>query len=189
MLRPTLVHGMVLAATLSLAAPVLDRAARVFLPPGPATRVALAMLVGAYLLHLFRLNRARIGNATLGATAALALLGALLFGVTTASLVLIAVVLIWAVRSACAYASLLMALADAGLCLLGLGGGAWALDATGSFYCGIWWFLMTQTLWTLIPERPGRSERRHPAVNASSFSQAHALAEAALRRLRVRHDC
>ncbi|MGH8508813.1 MAG: hypothetical protein ACREVH_08860, partial [Gammaproteobacteria bacterium] len=52
-------------------------------------------------------------------------------------------------------------------------------------YWGIWCFLLTQAPWTLIPERPGGSRRRHPAVNVDSFSQAHGLAEESLRGLRA----
>lgn len=173
MKRPGFIHGIVVAALLSLTAPVLYRITAVIVSPPLASKLMLAMLVCGYVLYLLRLNRARIGNVVLGAGTVLVLVGTFLWDMSFAGVVMTGIILIWIVRLLLAYSSPLMGIIDGALCLLGLGGAAWALDATGSLYWGIWCFLLIQVPWSLIPERPGGSRRRHPVVNVDSFSQAH----------------
>ena len=125
-----------------------------------------------------------MGNVILGAGTALGLTGALLWGITHTALVFVGTTVIWAVRSLLAYSSVLMSLIDGALCLLALGVGIWAFHAAGSLFWAIWCFFLIQSLFTLIPERPGRAsgESARSAEN-SAFSEAHKTAEAALREL------
>ncbi len=184
MKRPDLIHGILVAALLSLAAPALYHIANLIVPRALALKVVLAVLLCGYVLYLLQLNRARIGNITLGAGTLLALLGTLLWGVTTPGLVFVGITLIWVVRSVIAYSSMVMSLTDGALCLLSLGVAAWAFGATGNIFWAIWCFFLSQSLFTLIPERLGMSNKRSESTaEVSTFSAAHKAAEAALREL------
>jgi len=79
-----------------------------------------------------------------------------------------------------------MSILDGALRLLGLGVAAWAYGATGSAFWALWWFFLSQSLFALIPERPGGSNKpagSTPLMETGGFPAAHKAAEAALREL------
>ena len=151
-----------------------------------AQKLVIAVLTTAYVFYLLRLHHARIGNIVLGTGTALILIAALLWGMATSTLVFVSITLIWIVRSLITYSSVFMSILDGALCLLGLGVAVWAYGATGSAFWAIWCFFLSQSLFALIPEQPGRSNKpagSTPLMETGGFSAAHKAAEAALREL------
>ena len=190
MKRPGLVQGILVAMVLSLAAPALYHVCDLLVPRPLALKLVIVALTGAYMHYLLKLHHARIGNIILGTGTALILVTALLWGVAISTLVLVSILLIWIVRSLIAYSSVFMSIVDGALSLLGLGAATWAFGATGSAFWAIWCFFLTQSLFTLIPEQPGRinkSAASTPVMETSGFSAAHKAAEAALRELAERN--
>jgi hypothetical protein len=186
MKRPGLIQGIIVAVVLSLAAPVLYHLCDLLVPRLLALKLVIVALTGAYVLYLLKLHHARIGNIVLGTGTALILLAALLWGVAATTLVFVSIPLIWIVRSLIAYSSVFMSIVDGALCLLGLGAATWAFGATGSAFWATWCLFLTQSLFTLIPEQPGRIKKPAssiPAMETDRFSAAHKAAEAALRAL------
>ena len=151
-----------------------------------AQKLVIAVLTAAYVFYLLRLHHARIGNIVLGTGTALILIAALLWGMATSTLVFVSITLIWIVRSLITYSSVFMSTLDGALCLLGLGVAIWAYGATGSPFWAIWCFFLSQSLFALIPEQPGGSNKpagSTPLMETGRFSAAHKAAEAALREL------
>ena len=119
MKRSSLISGIIIAALLSLAAPIVFHAAQLLVPRGLAMQVSLATVTGAYLLHLLWLTGVRTGSVVLGATSLMVLLLALVADLSTGGFAIVAIAMLWVARSLLAYSSPMMALADGGICLLG----------------------------------------------------------------------
>ncbi len=186
MKRPGLLHGIIVAVLLSLAAPAVHHLVDLLVPSMLALKLVIAALTTAYVLYLLRLHHARIGNIVLGTGTALILVAALLWGLATTTLVFVSITLIWIVRSLITYSSVFMSILDGALCFLGLGVAVWAYGATGSAFWAIWCFFLSQSLCALIPEQPGRANKpagSTPLMETGGFSAAHKAAEAALREL------
>lgn len=186
MKRPGLLQGIIVAVLLSLAAPAAYHLVDLLVPRILALKLVIATLTTAYVFYLLRLHHARIGNIVLGTGTALSLIAALFWGMATSTLVFVSITLIWIVRSLITYSSVFMSIVDGALCLLGLGVAVWAYGATGSAFWAIWCFFLSQSLFTLIPEQPGRSNKpagSTPVMETGGFSAAHKTAEAALREL------
>jgi hypothetical protein len=184
MKRPGLFQGILVAGLSSLAVSALVPVVGWVVTGERVPKVVIALLISNYVVYLLWLNRARTGSVVLLVGTLLSLAVAFIWGRGAATLIVTGVGLIWAVRSLTAYSSLAMALVDGLLCLLALGAGASALGAKGSLAFAVWCFFLTQALWTLLPERADRAERREPAPDKSgSFAVAHRAAEAALRQL------
>jgi hypothetical protein len=186
MKRASLISGIVAAGVLSLSAPAIYHLLNLFLYRGFALKVTLTILTFAYLVYLLRGHPARIGKLILGVCSLAVLSLALLAGASVASFAVIAVGVIWMARALLAYSSPLMALADGGLCLLGLGAAVWALCTTQSYWWAVWCFLLVQSLFVLIPEFPRAAvgENSQGKIKpASNFADASRAAEAALRQL------
>ena len=186
MKRPDLLQGIIVAVLLSLAAPAVHHLVDLLVPRMLAQKLVIAVLTTAYVFYLLRLHHARIGNVVLGTGTVLILVAALLWGLATSTLVFVSITLIWIVRSLITYSSVFMSTVDGALCLLGLGVAVSAIGATGSAFWAIWCFFLSQSLFALIPDQPGRSNkpaRSTPLMETGSFSAAHKAAEAALREL------
>ena len=186
MKRPGLIQGIIVAVVLSLAAPALYHLCDLLVPRLLALKLVIVALTDAYVLYLLKLHHARIGNIVLGTGTVLILIAALLWGMATSTLVFVSITLIWIVRSLITYSSVFMSILDGALCLLGLGIAVWAYGATGSAFWAIWCFFLSQSLFALIPEQPGRPNKpagSTPLMETGGFSAAHKAAEAALREL------
>jgi hypothetical protein len=186
MKRGSLIPGILIAGALSLAAPAMYHLFNVFLYRSFALKVTLSVLIFAYLVYLLRGDSTRIGKLILGVFSLAVLAIAMLAGTSLASFAVIAIGVIWVARTLLTYSSPIMALADGGLCLLGLGAAVWALCVTQSYWWAIWCFFLVQSLAALIPESTHATassnspERPKPA---SAFADASRAAEAALRQL------
>ncbi len=104
---------------------------------------------------------------------------------------LLAVGLIWLVRSLLHYASPVAALLDGLLSVLSVGCAAQVWLLTGNVFLTVWSFFLPQALCTFMPRRlqgvgAGQASRRQaakPQRQADNFARAHHAAERAIRGL------
>jgi hypothetical protein len=90
---------------------------------------------------------------------------------------------VWLVRSLYHYSSLLPALADLVVSLLGAAFAAWAAQRSGSAWLALWCFFLAQAFHALIP--PTLAKRGDAGADGAedAFARAHRAAESAVRRL------
>lgn len=181
--KPHLIQGILLACGLSALA-MLATMARWVLPLPLQGLVAL--LAGGYILSLLLSRGARVGRLTLGTLAVGILLAATSLGLSATATVLLAIGLIWLVRSLLYYASLLSAVLDGVLCAVSLGGALGAAMLSGSLVLAVWCFFLVQALWVCLPTSLaglGRQWRAaaEPHSPPDAFAQAYRAAEQAMR--------
>lgn len=174
------------AAALAALAPLIG--------DGTALRTVIALLGLAYVLELLARSGERTGRIATVAAWALGAGIAASVGLPFAAYVLVHVGLVWFVRSLYYYSSLVPALADFGLALLGTAFAAWAAQRTGGAWLALWCFFLAQAFHVLIPAALDRASTNSPA-NAEDgftraedgFTRAQRAAEAAVRRLSTPH--
>ncbi len=175
--------GASLAAALGLSvcgAAVLAMFAPIF-GAGIALRIVIGGLGFAYVLFVLARSRERVGRVTTVVLWLVCATAAWFAGLPLAGYALVHVALVWLVRSLYHYSSVLAALADFGLGLLGAAFAAWAAQRSGSAWLAFWCFFLAQSFHVLIPASFGtRPERASPD---DTFSRAHRAAQAAVRRL------
>jgi hypothetical protein len=185
MKRPSFFEGVGVALGASLAGGVLFTLLATLFAGGFLVRSLIAALSLLYLLYLLSRSRERVGRVT---TLAVWLATSLVIGLLGLSLpfyLLAHLGLIWLVRSLYYHASLIAALADLGLVLLGLAAAVWAWLVTGSLGIGLWCFFLMQALFVFIPAQLKRRSSK-PSVTdleADPFHHAQRTAEAALSQL------
>jgi hypothetical protein len=185
---PSFWHGVGAALVLSLSGAALLGALTPMIGPISAFRAVIALLGLAYLLYLLGRSAERIGRVT---TITLWLLATAVLWFVEPPLtayVLAQVGMIWLVRCLYFYSSLLPALADLGLSVLGAAFAAWAASRSGSGLLALWCFFLAQAFFVALPAAlDARAEPRPGARDDDdvAFDRAHRAAEAALRRLAV----
>jgi hypothetical protein len=181
--KPSLGAGVSVAFVLSACGAALLAALTPWLGEAAALRTLVAMLGFSYTLYVMATSRERVGRlTTLAGWIALAAAGWLL-GLPLPGYVLLHVGLVWLVRSLYHYSSLLAALADLALALLGTAFAVWAAQRSGAAWLALWCFFLVQAFHAFIPGSFGRRGRGVPTAPGDSFAQAHRAAEAAVRRL------
>jgi hypothetical protein len=158
---------------------------------GVRNPLLLAILAGGYMAYILGNSTSRVGRATLGLVSLAVLFGACVWGASTWHMALLAVGLIWLLRSLLTYASLLPVILDGLLCVVSLGCALGVLISTGNTFLTVWSFLLPQALVAFIPRRCKRSEAWHTWVHPQAeaeasddkFARAHGAAEEALRCL------
>jgi hypothetical protein len=163
------------AATLAGLAPLVGY--------GTALRTVIALLGFAYVLELLARSGERVGRVTTVTAWALGACLAASAGLPLVAYVLVHVGLVWLVRSLYYYSSLVPALADFGLSLLGAAFAAWAAQRTGSAWLALWCFFLAQAFHVLIPATLGRAGALTHDAATDAFARAQRTAEAAVRRL------
>jgi hypothetical protein len=148
-----------------------------------ALRAVIALLGFAAVLDVLASSRERVGRVT--TVAAWTLGAAIAAGVPLplTAYVLVHAGLLWLVRALYRYSSLVPALGDFALCLLGAAFAAWAAQRTGSAWLALWCFFLVQSFHVLLPESLNRTagDARDDGVDA--FTRAQRAAEAAVRRM------
>lgn len=189
MKRPTFPEGAGIALAASLGGAILFSALSPVLANPGLIKLLIAGLGLAYVIYLLRRSRQRLGRVTMLSGW---LIGAILVWLLNPPLVLYLLVhigMIWLIRSLYFHNSLVSALADLGLCGLGLAAAVWALLQTGSLLLGIWSFFLLQALFSAIPadlrKRPTAGRPEH--TRECRFQQAEQAAESALQRLSSSH--
>jgi hypothetical protein len=151
--------------------------------PVTASKLAIAaMSLGYTTFCLARIRSGRILAAVIWLTAAIA---AWLSPLSLAAYGAAHVGLLWLIRASCTYSSLLSAVADLGLSLLGVVLAAWAWVRTGSPFLAGWCFFLTLAMHAWIPDSVAARNRQSPGADDARdrFEEAHRAAQAALARL------
>lgn len=179
---PSFLEGVLVALAASLGASILQAALGTLIGDSGGLRLVIAALALGYILYLLGRSRERVGRMTSLVAWTLAAGAAWGLGLPLGPYLLVHLGLIWLVRSLYFHASLLAALADLGLQILGLAAALWALLHTGSLLLAVWCFFLVQALFVAIPPRLPRPAPP-PDANGDRFRHAERAADAALKRL------
>jgi hypothetical protein len=180
--KPHLIQGIFLACGLSAVA-MLAMMAHWALPLPLTLQGLVALLAGGYILSLLVSQGARVGRITLGTLATGILLAATSLGLSATTMVLLAIGLIWLVRSLLYYASLLSAVLDGVLCAVSLGGALGAGLLSDSLVLAVWCFFLAQALWVCIPTSLARLGR--PRATGQVETEPHSPPDAFARAYRA----
>lgn len=154
-----------------------------FLGWGTALRVVVALLGLAAVLDVLASSRERVGRMTTIAAWVLCAVLTAVLSLPLAAYVLAHVALLWLVRALYRYSSLVPALGDFGLCLLGAAFAAWAAQRTGSAWLALWCFFLAQSFHALLPASLHRAAGDSRDDSVDAFTRAQRAAEAAVRRM------
>jgi hypothetical protein len=187
MIKTSLMQGILVACGLSVVSLPLMMVLAV-LGVSMANQVLIAMLAGGYMAYLLANSPSPVGRATLGAIGFTGLAGACVWGASTVVVGLLAVGLIWLVRTLLHYSSVVSALVDGLLCTMSLGGALAALLLTGNVVLTVWCFFLPQALFVFSPRRLKRSPTGQASVSTGAkeqsrpdtFARAHRAAQAAI---------
>ena len=124
---------------------------------------------------------------TLGLLALTVLLASLVFNLRFATLLLMCVTLMWGIRSFAYSRSLVSAVLQGGVCMLGCSAALMVYGHSGSLALAIWSFFLVQAAFVLIPAQVMRRATTPPGETLGGapddFGQAYHAAEQALERL------
>jgi hypothetical protein len=147
-----------------------------------ALRAVIALVSFAYTLYVIQASGERVGRITTIVAFSCGAAGVWLLGLPLVVYVLAHLGLVWLVRSLYHYSSLLPALVDLGVSLLGAAFAVWAAQRSGSAWLALWCFFLVQAFHVLIPATLGERARSRAATD-DAFARAHRAAEGAVRRL------
>lgn len=181
--RPSFLEGVGVALLASLAGAALFTSLGLFLPSGAALRLVIAGLGLAYALYLMSRSQERLGRVTSLLVWLLVAGLTWLLAVPLPLYLLIHLGLLWLLRALYFYSSLLAALLDLGLLLLGLAMGLWAGSQAGSLFLSLWCFFLIQALFGALPAQLSAKPQASQQDSGERFAEAHRNAEAALRSL------
>lgn len=187
MKRPSFLEGAGVALALAVAGGVAFTLLVPLLAGGVVLKGIAAAAGLAYLLYLLARSGTRAGRVTAVAAWALATAAAWWLAPSLLLYLLVQAGVLWLLRSLLFHRGLLAAVADLGLTGLGLLAAGWALVRTGSVGAALWCFFLVAALFVAIPARFPRRAAAEDGVPADRFRQAQRTAEAALRRLALRH--
>lgn len=188
MTQTSLISGILIALMLSAISLPL-RLALAGLGVEMASQVLIVLLALGYMAYLATRSPSRIGRVTLGILSITVLFGACVFGASPWHVGLLAVGLIWLVRTLLHYASVMPAIIDGLLCMVSVGCAFAAFLLTGSVFGTVWCFFLCQALFVFIPRRFKRSglvptRADDPDVSRrENFARAYRAAEQAICRL------
>lgn len=181
--KPGFGEGVVVAMMFSLFVAAVFTVMSAFFP----TRWLLqAVIAGAsfsyivYLLYRSKEKTGRVATITLWSLFALAIW---VLAPSTLILLFAHIAMIWLIRSLYFHNSILLAVLDLGLIVMGMLVSLWALMHTHSLLLAVWVFFLLQALFSLLPEQiasPGNKVRKIPD---DGFDRAYASAESAVRQL------
>jgi hypothetical protein len=186
MKRPGFFEGISLALAVSIVGSLLFSILNTVLPGNMVLRLLIAGVAFAYIVYLLSRSNERLGRVTVLAVWAVAALSIWMFSPSFVIYVVLHLILMWLVRSLYFYSSVLSALTDMGLSVLGFLGAVWAVSWTSSLFLGLWCFFLMQALFVFIPSNwKGRSLNKTAGqpVGENPFDLAHRAAEAAVRKL------
>jgi hypothetical protein len=187
MRRPTLLEGILVALVLSLSVSPLVVFVQLAVGGLLAWKLGVVVLAYSYMCYLLARSGRRSGRVTLGLLALTVLLVSLVFNLRFPTILLLCVTLMWAVRSFAYSRSLVSALLQGGVYVLGCGAALIVYGNSGSLALAIWSFFLVQAAFVLIPAQcmhrlatPGGTTR---GGTPDGFGQAYHAAEQALERL------
>jgi len=190
MKRPTLLEGVLVALVLSLLAAPIVVLLHGLVGSLLAWKAVVVVMAYTYMCYLLVQRGRTSGRITLGLLALAGLLAGVAFDLRLTGLLLLCVALIWGVRSFAYSRSLVSAVLQGGVCVLGCGAALMVYGHSGSFALAIWSFFLVQAAFVFIPARFTRrplADRYEEVRGApNSFGHAHHAAEEALDRLATR---
>ena len=185
--RPTLLEGVLVALVLSLSVSPLVVFVQLALGSLLAWKMAVMVMAYTYICYLLARSGRKSGRMTLGLLVLTVLLASLLFNLRFATLLLLCVTLTWGMRSFAYSRSLVSAVLQGGVCVLGCGAALMVYGHSGSLALAIWSFFLVQAAFVLIPAQFMRRAARPTGETLSGtldgFGRAYHAAEQALERL------
>ena len=178
-------HGTGVAAVLAFLASVGVAVLAPILAFSLLYKLLIPALGLAYILYLFSRSEERTGRVTSLTIWTVFAITTWIIGPPLTLYILLHVSALWLIRSLYFYSSLVPALIDFALNLLGTATAFWAISHSGSVFLAIWCFFLTQALFVLIPRAVGHGHkpRQGSAPHSENFEQARRRAESAIRAL------
>jgi hypothetical protein len=188
--RPTLLEGVLVALVLSLSASPLVVLVQLAIGSLLAWKMVVMVMAYTYMCYLLVRSGRRSGRVTLGLLALIVLLVSLVLNLRFPTILLLCVTLIWGIRS-CAYSrSLVSAVLQGSVCVLGCGAALMMYGHSGSLALATWSFFLVQAAFVLIPaqclRRPAMPAGATQGGTPDGFERAYHAAEQALGRLTIR---
>jgi len=187
--RPTLLEGVLVALVLSLSVSPLVVFVQLAIGSLLAWKMAVMVMAYTYICYLLARSGMKSGRVTLGLLALTVLLASLVFNLRFATLLLLCVTLMWGVRSFAYSRSLVSAVLQGGVCVLGCGAALMVYGHHSSLALAIWSFFLVQAAFVLIPaqfmRRAATPTGETLGVAPDGFGRAYHVAEQALERLRT----
>jgi hypothetical protein len=185
--RPTLLEGVLVALVLGLSVSPLVVCVQLVIGSLLAWKIAVTIMAYAYMCYLLARSGRWSGRVTLGLLALTVLLASLVFNLRFPTILLLCVTLIWVMRS-CAYSrSLVSAVLQGGVCVLGCSAALVVYGHRGSLALALWSFFLVQAAFVLIPaqcmRRSTAPRSTTPGDAPDDFGRAYHAAEQALERL------
>jgi hypothetical protein len=185
--RPTLLEGVLVALVLGLSVSPLVVCVQLVIGSLLAWKIAVIIMAYAYMCYLMARSGRWSGRVTLGLLALTVLLASLVFNLRFPTILLLCVTLIWVMRSFAYSRSLVSAVLQGGVCVLGCGAALMVYGHSGSLALALWSFFLVQAAFVLIP---AHTLRRSTAPRSTTrgddpddFGRAYHAAEQALERL------
>ena len=187
MRRPTLLESILVALVLSLGVSPLVVFVQLAVGGLLAWKLGVVVLAYSYMCYLLARSGRRSGRVTLGLLALTVLLVSLVFNLRFPTILLLCVTLMWAVRSFAYSRSLVSALLQGGVYVLGCGAALIVYGHSGSLALAIWSFFLVQAAFVLIPAQFIRRSATPSGTTLGGapdgFGLAYHAAEQALERL------
>jgi hypothetical protein len=185
--RPTLLEGILVALVLSLSVSPLVVFVQLAVGGLLAWKLGVVVLAYSYMCYLLARSGRRSGRVTLGLLALTVLLVSLVFNLRFPAILLLCVTLMWAVRSFAYSRSLVSAVLQGGVCVLGCGAALIGYGHSRSLALAIWSFFLVQAAFVFIPAQFIRRSATPSGTTLGGapdgFGLAYDAAEQALERL------
>jgi signal transduction histidine kinase len=190
MKHPTLLEGVLVALVLSLLAAPIVVLLHGLVGSLLAWKAVVVVIAYTYMCYLLVQRGRMSGRMTLGLLALAVLLAGVALDLRLTSMLLLCMTLIWSIRSFAYSRSLVSAVLQGGICVLGCGVALMVYRHSGSFALAIWSFFLVQAAFVLIParltRRPAADLGEEVGGSPDGFGRAHHAAEQALDRLATR---
>jgi hypothetical protein len=185
--RPTLLEGILVALVLSLSVSPLVVFVQLAVGSLLAWKIGVMVLAYTYMCYLLTRSGRRSGRVTLGLLALTVLLASIVCNLRLPTILLLCVTLMWAVRSFAYSRSLVSAVLQGVVCVLGCGAALIVYGHSRSLALAIWSFFLVQAAFVLIPTQfihRSATPSGTPLGGApDGFGLAYRAAEQALERL------
>jgi hypothetical protein len=185
--RPTLLEGVLVALVLSLSVSPIVVFVQLAVGSLLAWKIGVMVLAYTYMCYLLMQSGRRSGRVTLGLLALTILLASIMYNLRFPTILLLCVTLMWAVRSFAYSRSLVSAVLQGVVCVLGCGAALIVYGHSRSLALAIWSFFLVQAAFVLIPaqfiRRSATPSGTTLGVAPDGFGLAYHAAEQALERL------
>ena len=181
--KPSFLEGALLALGLSLLMAAMFTVMSAFFPTRWLLQAVIAGASLGYILYLLYRSKERTGRVAVVTLWLLYAVGVWLLAPSTLILLFSHVGAIWLIRCLYYHSSILIALLDLGLVVLGMLVSLWTLLHTHSLLLAAWVFFLMQALFSALPEQIRAVNTKLTNNQDDGFERAYASAEAAVRQL------